>query len=116
MHASQSKVIRSHANKIYTKPCGELKWILFFILQQIQDRFWNFIFYKFIFIVGVLNVQKFNEVMWWTAWFTLLGFFHLFTQLCKDRFDYVSDYSFALIVVSLSELLYEGNFVPHTLR
>lgn len=59
-------------------------------LQQIQDRFWNFIFYKFIFIFGVLNVQKFNEVMWWTAWFTLLGFFHLFTQLCKDRFDYLS--------------------------
>ena len=58
--------------------------------QQIQDRFWNFIFYKFIFIFGVLNVQKFNEVMWWTAWFTLLGFFHLFTQLCKDRFEYVS--------------------------
>ena len=28
--------------------------------------------------------------MWWTAWFTLLGFFHLFTQLCKDRFEYVS--------------------------
>lgn len=59
-------------------------------LQQIQDRFWNFIFYKFIFIFGVLNVQKFNEVMWWTAWFTLLGFFHLFTQLCKDRFEYLS--------------------------
>ena len=35
-------------------------------------------------------MQKFNEVMWWTAWFTLLGFFHLFTQLCKDRFEYVS--------------------------
>lgn len=59
-------------------------------LQQIQDRFWNFVFYKFIFIFGVLNVQKFNEVMWWTAWFTLLGFFHLFTQLCKDRFEYLS--------------------------
>ena len=62
----------------------------YLFLQQIQDRFWNFVFYKFIFIFGVLNVQKFNEVMWWTAWFTLLGFFHLFTQLCKDRFEYVS--------------------------
>lgn len=59
-------------------------------LQQIQDRFWNFIFYKFIFIFGVLNVQRFTEVMWWTAWFTLVGFFHLFTQLCKERFDYLS--------------------------
>ncbi|EDO34524.1 predicted protein, partial [Nematostella vectensis] len=59
-------------------------------LQQIQDKFWNFVFYKFIFIFGVLNVQKMNEVMWWTAWFTLLGFFHLFAQLCKDRFEYLS--------------------------
>lgn len=59
-------------------------------LQQIQDRFWNFIFYKFIFIFGVLNVQQVTEIMWWTAWFTLLGFFHLFTQLCKDRFEYLS--------------------------
>jgi len=67
-----------------------LWFLISFSSQQIQDRFWNFIFYKFIFIFGVLNVQKFNEVMWWTAWFTLLGFFHLFTQLCKDRFEYVS--------------------------
>lgn len=64
--------------------------IYLFFIQQIQDRFWNFIFYKFIFIFGVLNVQQVTEIMWWTAWFTLLGFFHLFTQLCKDRFEYVS--------------------------
>ncbi|XP_031572346.1 E3 ubiquitin-protein ligase AMFR-like isoform X3 [Actinia tenebrosa] len=59
-------------------------------LQQIQDRFWNFVFYKFIFIFGVLNVQKVDEVMWWTAWFTLLGFFQIFSQLCKNRFEYLS--------------------------
>ena len=114
---SQSKVIGSHRNNILTKPCGEFKRILVFVLQQIQDRFWNFIFYKFIFIFGVLNVQKFNEVMWWTAWFTLLGFFHLFTQLCKDRFEYVSHQSLALVVSCLNYArLIEGNFVPHTLR
>ena len=117
---SQSKVIGSHMNNILTKPCGEFKRILVFVLQQIQDRFWNFIFYKFIFIFGVLNVQKFNEVMWWTAWFTLLGFFHLFTQLCKDRFEYVSHQCLALIVSCLNYAGYgsliEGNFVSHTLR
>ena len=65
-------------------------FVINFFFQQIQDRFWNFIFYKFIFIFGVLNVQQVTEIMWWTAWFTLLGFFHLFSQLCKDRFEYVS--------------------------
>ena len=62
----------------------------FHLLQHIKDKFWNYIFYKFIFIFGVINAQKLDEVMLWCAWFTLLGFFHLFTQLCQDRFQYVS--------------------------
>lgn len=58
--------------------------------QQVKDRFWNFIFYKFIFIFGVLNVQYMDEVLLWVGWFAFLGLLHLITQLCKDRFEYIS--------------------------
>lgn len=59
--------------------------------QHLKDKFWNFIFYKFIFVFGVLNVQYMDEVVLWLAWFTLLGFLSLLSQLCKDRFEYVSN-------------------------
>ncbi|KAJ8272168.1 hypothetical protein COCON_G00110270 [Conger conger] len=58
--------------------------------QHLKDKFWNFIFYKFIFIFGVLNVQTVEEVVTWCLWFALLVFLHLMVQLCKDRFEYVS--------------------------
>jgi len=57
----------------------------------VKDKFWNFLFYKFIFVFGVMNVQTMEEVVRWVAWFTVLGFFHLLTQLAKDRFEYVSN-------------------------
>ena len=47
-------------------------------------------FYMFIFIFGVMNVQTMEEVVLWCAWFTILGFLHLLSQLSKDRFEYVS--------------------------
>ncbi|XP_032416599.1 E3 ubiquitin-protein ligase AMFR isoform X2 [Xiphophorus hellerii] len=58
--------------------------------QHLKDKFWNFIFYKFIFIFGVLNVQTVEEVVMWCLWFSALVFLHLMVQLCKDRFDYLS--------------------------
>ncbi|KAK7115460.1 E3 ubiquitin-protein ligase AMFR-like isoform X2 [Littorina saxatilis] len=58
--------------------------------QHLKDKFWNFVFYKFIFIFGVMNVQTMEEVVLWVAWFTCLGFLHLLVQLCKDRFEYLS--------------------------
>lgn len=58
--------------------------------QHLRDKFWNFLFYKFIFIFGVMNVQTLEEVVSWVAWFTILGFFTLLTQLSKDRFEYLS--------------------------
>uniref|UniRef100_A0A3Q1BFS1 E3 ubiquitin-protein ligase AMFR n=1 Tax=Amphiprion ocellaris TaxID=80972 RepID=A0A3Q1BFS1_AMPOC len=58
--------------------------------QHLKDKFWNFIFYKFIFIFGVLNVQTVEEVVMWCLWFSALVFFHLMVQLCKDRFEYLS--------------------------
>lgn len=71
--------------------CG-WKWHNFpvFIFQHLKDKFWNFIFYKFIFIFGVLNVQTVDEVIMWCLWFSALVFLHLMVQLCKDRFEYVS--------------------------
>ncbi|XP_049831442.1 E3 ubiquitin-protein ligase AMFR-like isoform X1 [Schistocerca gregaria] len=58
--------------------------------QHIKDKFWNFVFYKFIFVFGVINVQYMDEVVLWCAWFSVLGFLHLLAQLCKDRFEYLS--------------------------
>ncbi|XP_038873553.1 autocrine motility factor receptor a [Salvelinus namaycush] len=58
--------------------------------QHLKDKFWNFIFYKFIFIFGVLNVQTVEEVVMWCLWFAVLVFMHLMVQLCKDRFEYLS--------------------------
>ncbi|XP_003744525.1 E3 ubiquitin-protein ligase AMFR [Galendromus occidentalis] len=55
-----------------------------------KDRLWNFVFYKFIFVFGVLNVSQAEAIVSWGAWFSLLGFLHLLTQLCQDRFDYIS--------------------------
>ncbi|CAH2089942.1 unnamed protein product [Euphydryas editha] len=63
--------------------------------QRVKDKFWNYVFYKFIFVFGVLNVQYMDEVLLWCSWFTLVGFLHLLGQLCKDRFDYVSTFGVA---------------------
>uniref|UniRef100_A0A3Q1IAH7 Autocrine motility factor receptor a n=1 Tax=Anabas testudineus TaxID=64144 RepID=A0A3Q1IAH7_ANATE len=57
--------------------------------QHLKDKFWNFIFYKFIFVFGVLNVQTVEEVVMWWLWFAIPVFLHLLVQLCKDRFEYV---------------------------
>ncbi|KAK6642583.1 hypothetical protein RUM43_004085 [Polyplax serrata] len=56
--------------------------------QHMKDKFWNFIFYKFIFVFGIINVQYLHEVVFWCAWFSILGFLNLLTQLGKDRFEY----------------------------
>ncbi|XP_033491985.2 E3 ubiquitin-protein ligase AMFR-like [Epinephelus lanceolatus] len=58
--------------------------------QHLKDKFWNFVFYKFIFVFGVLNVQTVEEVVMWWLWFAILVFLHLLVQLCKDRFEYLS--------------------------
>ena len=55
-----------------------------------KDKFWNFVFYKFIFVFGVMNVQGMQEMLYWCVWFALLGTLLLTEQLCKDRFQFVS--------------------------
>lgn len=67
-----------------------------------KDKFWNFIFYKFIFVFGIVNVQYLHEIVLWVGWFTAIGFLHLMAQLCKDRFEYVS-------IMSTSRQFYYDN-------
>ncbi|KAI9564188.1 hypothetical protein GHT06_007926 [Daphnia sinensis] len=59
-------------------------------LQHIKDKFWNFVFYKFIFIFGIINVQSMEGVILWGSWFSVIGFLHIHAQLCQDRFEYLS--------------------------
>jgi len=58
--------------------------------QRIKDQFWNFVFLKFIFIFGVLNLEDLDEVARWCCWFSVLGFLSIHSQLCKDRFEYLA--------------------------
>ncbi|XP_022082376.1 E3 ubiquitin-protein ligase AMFR-like [Acanthaster planci] len=58
--------------------------------QHMRDKLWKFIFYKFIIIFGVLNVQTLEEMVMWMAWFGTLAFLHTLSSLCKDRFEYLS--------------------------
>lgn len=79
--------------------------------KNMQDKFWNFIFYKFIFVFGVMNVQDMREMLLWSGWFALVGCLLLTSQLCKDRFQYLSfspttaTSSHAKIIILLSVLL-----------
>ncbi|XP_038077214.1 E3 ubiquitin-protein ligase AMFR-like [Patiria miniata] len=58
--------------------------------QHMRDKLWKFIFYKFIIIFGVLNVQTLEEMVMWMVWFAALAFLHTLSGLCKDRFEYLS--------------------------
>lgn len=80
--------------------CNSTHLYKHFSFQHLKDKFWNFIFYKFIFIFGVLNVQTVEEVVMWCLWFAGLVFLHLMVQLCKDRFEYVSFQPSSLLALS----------------
>ncbi|KAL1463271.1 hypothetical protein WDU94_015038 [Cyamophila willieti] len=59
-------------------------------VQHLKDKFYTFVFYKFIFIFGIINVQFIDEVLFWLIWFSIIGFLQLVSQLCRDRFEYLS--------------------------
>lgn len=73
--------------------------------QQIKEKVMNFIFYKFIFVFGVLNVQRAEDVVLWIVWFSVLLFLTVFCLLCRERFDYVSKEIFQL------KNIYIGKFI-----
>lgn len=58
-------------------------------LNSAKDKFWNFVFYKFIFVFGVINVQKADQVMAWAAWFSILSFLVVMTKISKLRYDHL---------------------------
>lgn len=63
--------------------------------KNLKGKIWNFLFYKFIFLFGVLNVQTERELAMWCLWCSALLFLQLLAQLCKVRFEYVSKYIFS---------------------
>lgn len=68
-------------------------------LQRLKDKFWNYAFYKFCFLFGVLGLENLNELVLWISWFSVLAFALLFCQLAKERFELVS---WKLIFFSIS--------------
>lgn len=61
------------------------------------------VFYKFIFIFGIINVQSMEGVILWGSWFSVIGFLHIHAQLCQDRFEYVQ----APAINSISKNIYD---------
>lgn len=57
---------------------------------QFRERLWNWVIYKFIFMFIILKAYTLDKVALWLFWYSTLGFLHLMTSLCKDRFEYVS--------------------------
>ena len=77
-----------------------------------RDKFWNFVFYKFIFVFGVMNVQEMQELLCWCVWFAVLGTLLLTEQLCKDRFQFVSHgVSFFAAIETISTFYAAQKFV-----
>lgn len=58
--------------------------------QNLKKRFWNFIFIKFLIVFFVMNVHIMEEVVLWCSWFSIQAFLSMLTQLCNDRFKYLS--------------------------
>ncbi|CAH8476543.1 unnamed protein product [Schistosoma turkestanicum] len=63
--------------------------------SHIRENFSSFIFYKVVFIYGILHVEALHELLLWATWFTILGFLRLLTGLIRDRSQYTlrSDFS-----------------------
>ncbi|KAF9400027.1 hypothetical protein BGZ94_005557 [Podila epigama] len=53
------------------------------------DRALNFLLFKVVFIGAILE-PRWEELLIWTAWFTILGFLRVFSMLCRDRFEYIT--------------------------
>ena len=89
-------------------------------LNSAKDKFWNFVFYKvtkkfffenftklffkFIFVFGVINVQKADQVMAWAAWFSILSFLVVMTKISKLR--YFLKYLFKNFKLTLDTIIY----------
>ncbi|KAG0023123.1 hypothetical protein BGZ80_010348 [Entomortierella chlamydospora] len=53
------------------------------------DRALNFLLFKVVFVGAILE-PRWEGLLIWTAWFTVLGFLRVFSMLCRDRFEYLT--------------------------
>lgn len=67
---------------------------------QFRERLWNWVIYKFIFMFIILKAYTLDKVALWLFWYSTLGFLHLMTSLCKDRFEYVST-AFDYLIINI---------------
>ncbi|KAF9366197.1 hypothetical protein BGX34_005337 [Mortierella sp. NVP85] len=56
--------------------------------QHMYDRALNFLLFKVVFVGAILE-PRWEELLIWTAWFTILGFLRVFSMLCRDRFEFL---------------------------
>ncbi|KAF9086130.1 hypothetical protein BGX27_003271, partial [Mortierella sp. AM989] len=54
---------------------------------HMYDRALNFLLFKVVFVGAILE-PRWEGLLIWTAWFTVLGFLRVFSMLCRDRFEY----------------------------
>ncbi|XP_065832355.1 E3 ubiquitin-protein ligase AMFR-like [Oscarella lobularis] len=57
--------------------------------QMVKEKTMNYIFHKFVFLFGVLNIEEFEELLTWITWLALVGFFAIWVSMTKMRSEYV---------------------------
>jgi hypothetical protein len=57
--------------------------------EKVKDQFWNLVFYKVVFVFGVVNVGEVEEAVGWCFFVSLIGFLHLARTLSQERHSYV---------------------------
>ena len=62
--------------------------------ENIKDQFWNLVFYKVVFVFGVVNVQEVEDAVGWCFFVSVIGFLQVARQLCKERHNYVCIFFF----------------------
>jgi hypothetical protein len=60
------------------------------------DRALNFLLFKVVFVGAILE-PRWEELLIWIAWFTILGFLRVFSMLCRDRFEYVRHHAVSVV-------------------
>eukprot|EP01080_Neovahlkampfia_damariscottae_P003837 gene3837-6997_t len=94
-------------NKIFAVVHGGFFYVLLLVIGEILARFFvgkirmeekqalkdNMIYYalfNFVFIFYVLSPSTFEESIVWISWFTIIGFFKIFSIITSQRTKYVS--------------------------
>lgn len=56
----------------------------------LKERFWNFAFHKFVFVFGVLYVERADEAAGWFLWLTAIGLLLVLSSLAQDRLAFAA--------------------------